>query len=366
MNFFQKYLLPGFIFQSVVIGGGYATGRELIEFFFASGPIGGVLGLLVAGLVFGLVLAAGFEFARVTRSYDYRRFCHQLLGRAWFLFEIAYMLQLLLVLSVISSASGQLVEVTFGLPPLVGTLGLMVLVGILTFNGSGLIKQVLAGWSVLLYGVYFVLFVLAFRSFGGDIQEAYRQPMTDDSWWMNGILYSGYNLAVLPAVLFAVSSHTRRRETVGAGLIAGAIAVIPAILFFVAMMGRYPAIGDAAIPAAYLMSALNVGWLELVFQIVIFGTFVETGAALLHAVNERLKASFDERSKSLPRFARPVVSIGFIAIAIFAAEMIGIVDLIAQGYGMLTLVFIGLLIVPLMTLGLRTIKRWDEAAPSTQ
>ena len=39
---FQRFLLPGFAFKAVVIGGGYATGRELAEFFMPSGPWGGV------------------------------------------------------------------------------------------------------------------------------------------------------------------------------------------------------------------------------------------------------------------------------------------------------------------------------------
>ena len=38
---FQRWLLPGFLFQSVIIGGGYATGRELVEFFLSAGPLGG-------------------------------------------------------------------------------------------------------------------------------------------------------------------------------------------------------------------------------------------------------------------------------------------------------------------------------------
>ena len=35
MALFNKYLLPGFIFQSLIIGGGYGTGRELVEFFLS-------------------------------------------------------------------------------------------------------------------------------------------------------------------------------------------------------------------------------------------------------------------------------------------------------------------------------------------
>ena len=43
---FKKYFLPGFVFQSVVIGGGYGTGRELVEYFLKYGPVEGLLGLV--------------------------------------------------------------------------------------------------------------------------------------------------------------------------------------------------------------------------------------------------------------------------------------------------------------------------------
>ncbi len=39
---FQRYLLPGFVFQSIIIAGGYGTGRELVEFFLHYGPLGGL------------------------------------------------------------------------------------------------------------------------------------------------------------------------------------------------------------------------------------------------------------------------------------------------------------------------------------
>ena len=40
-GWFQRYVLPGFIFQSAVIGGAYGSGKELAEFFLGHGPIGG-------------------------------------------------------------------------------------------------------------------------------------------------------------------------------------------------------------------------------------------------------------------------------------------------------------------------------------
>ncbi|MEQ9394342.1 hypothetical protein [Haliea sp.] len=356
MTFFRNYLLPGFVFQSVLIGGGYATGRELIEFFFASGPLGGVLGLLVAGLIFGSVLAVGFEFARVTGAYDYKHFCRELLGPGWVAFELAFLALLLLILSVIGSAAGTLAT-GFGIPSLWGTISLMLLIAVLTFTGSETIKRVLAGWSLLLYLVYAALFVLAFQLFGGDIAASFLEAHAATGWVSSGVLYSGYNLAILPAVLFAVAGLKTRRQTVGAGLLAGIIAVIPALLFFVAMMARYPEIGDQPVPASYLIAQLKVGWLELIFQIVVFGTFIETGTALLHAVNERIDAGFAARGRQLPRVLRPAVALAILLFAMFAGERIGIVDLIAHGYGLLTMVFMLVLVAPLLTVGLWRVHR---------
>ena len=357
MSCYRNYFLPGLVFQSVVIGGGYATGRELIEFFYAAGPVGGLLGLLVAGAVFGLVLAAGFEFARVFRAYDYRHFCQALLGRGWVLFEIAFLVLMLLILSVIGSAAGSLLADSLALPPLAGTLLLMGLIAVLTFGGSETIKGVLAFWSVLLYAVYALLAVFAFRQLGDQIALSFASAEVEGNWLQSGVLYSGYNLAVLPAVLFAVTGQTRRRQAVGAGLLAGLIAVVPAALFFVAMMGAYPEIGAQAVPASYLMRQPGMDWFELLFQIVVFGTFVETGTALLHALNERLSGWMEDSGGNLPRGVRPLIALAVLSVAIFAASRIGIIDLIARGYHALTLVFIAVLVLPLLTVGVYRIYR---------
>ncbi|MCJ7682549.1 MAG: hypothetical protein MUP70_17605, partial [Candidatus Aminicenantes bacterium] len=147
-SFFQKYLLPGFVFQSVIIAGGYGTGRELIEYFLNYGPIGGLLGmLLVTTVMWSVVLAVCFEFARVFKAYDYRTFFKTLLGPFWTLFELLYVIFLLIVLAVIGSAAGVILRDNFGIPYIAGVLIMFAAVGFLTFKGSSLIENVLSVWS---------------------------------------------------------------------------------------------------------------------------------------------------------------------------------------------------------------------------
>ncbi|QIB64594.1 YkvI family membrane protein [Kineobactrum salinum] len=356
MRSWRAYILPGLIFQSVIIGGGYATGRELVEFFIPSGPVGGLLGILVAGAAFSIVMSAAYEFARVTRSFDYRSFCKHLLGPAWILYEVAYVALVILILAVVGSAAGELVLTLLGVPATVGTVVMMVLVGLLTFLGSAVIQRALAFWSVLLYLVYLALFIITFIDYGDAIQTTLAADAGGDSWLLNGVRYAGYNIN-LPAVLFCMALLTSRRQAVGAGMITGAIAVIPAFMFYLAMMSQYPQIAEQPVPALYLMAQLDTPWLQLLFQLVVFGTFVETGTGLLHSINERIDVQARESGHTLPRLARPLIAGGLLLVSVYGATEIGIVDLIAHGYGFLTYVFIAVLIVPLLTMGLWKIHR---------
>lgn len=89
-SWFQRFLLPGFAFKAVVIGGGYATGRELAEFFLPSGPWGGLAAMLLAMVLWSIICATTFAFARTIGALYYRSSFEGLLGRGWILFEIRY------------------------------------------------------------------------------------------------------------------------------------------------------------------------------------------------------------------------------------------------------------------------------------
>jgi len=84
---FQRFVLPGLAFKAVVIGGGYATGRELAEFFLPSGPWGGIAAMMLAMVIWSGVCVATFVFARASGARDYQTFVRALLGRGWVVFE---------------------------------------------------------------------------------------------------------------------------------------------------------------------------------------------------------------------------------------------------------------------------------------
>ena len=73
----RAFLLPGFAFKAVVIGGGYATGREIAEYFLPSGPWGGLAAILLSPILFSLICALPFLFARAVGGPERRTFFKQ-------------------------------------------------------------------------------------------------------------------------------------------------------------------------------------------------------------------------------------------------------------------------------------------------
>ncbi len=351
-SFFKKYLLPGFVFQSVTIAGGYGTGRELVEFFLNYGPLGGLLGMfLVTTVMWSLILALSFEFSRRFRAFDYRTFFKKLLGPFWFLFEIIYAVQIFLVLAVIGSAAGIILRDNFGLPYMAGVFIMLAAVGFLTFEGQRIIEGFLSIWSILLYLVYAAFFIVALLKFGPLIKENFASGIILPKWALGGFRYALYNLGTVPAVLFCLNHIESRKEAITAGLLGGLIGIIPGALFFIAVVGYYPGVLPEEIPAVFLLHKAGVPLLLIAFQIVLFGTLIETGTGFIHSVNQRIQSALMARGKELRRWQRPLVAILMLLIAL-SISTFGLVHLIAKGYGNAAWGFLIAYIIPLLTLGI--------------
>ena len=348
---FRCYFLPGFIFQSVLIGGGYGTGRELVEFFLSTGPLTGLLGMLVSTLTWCLVCGVTFELARSAQTYDYRSFSKFLLGRAWVLYELYYLFALVITLAVLGSAAGNILTETFRLPYFLGVVFVMASVAALVFKGSAAIERHLSLWSLVLYGIYVVLFCWTFSRFHSEIWAALSSADLDSGWFLSGLRYAGYNVALVPALLFSVRHIETRREALTAGILAGPIGMIPGVLFMFAMIAHYPLVVEQTVPANFVVGELDSNAFRLIFQIGLVGTLIETGGGLVHSFNERLSASYAEHGRTMPQKIRPVIAVAVLLVATAIAQF-GLVELVARGYGMLTWAALCVYVIPVVTLGL--------------
>ena len=363
-SWFQRFLLPGFAFKAVVIGGGYATGRELAEFFLPSGPWGGLAGMVLAMAIWSVVCALTFAFARSVRAYDYRTFFEQLLGPFWVVFEIAYVAFVILILSVFGAAAGAIGAATLGLPPLVGTLTLASAIALFATFGNTSVERLFKYVSFLLYGVYILFVILALGSFGGRISDAFALSVPAGDWAAGGITYASYNIVGAVVILPVMRHLTSRRDAVVAGLIAGPLAMLPALLFFICMLAFYPGIADETLPSDFLLQQMQIPVFHLMFQVMIFAALLESGTGSVHAINERIAAVWQKRrGRDLSHRARAAIASVLLIGCIFVADRFGLVALIGSGYRILAYTILLVYVIPLLTIGVWKLWRGSDTSP---
>ena len=348
---FHVYVVPAAVFVSVVMGGGYGTGREVIEFFTRYGLLGGLLGTAVAACVFATVLAATYEFARVFQVYDYRSFFRHLIGRFWVCFEVLYLLLFLLVLGVVGSAAGGILEEEFGISRYIGIAGILTLVVGLVYLGREAVEKVLTWWSIGMYAVFGYYFVEILSHGEVDVLLAISNGAKEPGWFKGGVLYAMYNLAIAPVLLFSTRAIQTRREAILAGVFASVVVMIPAVLFHVSYTVGYPEILNQPVPNYWMMARYTTPLLLGIFLVALLGTLVETGAGLVQGLIERIEAVVaPDEGDALGHPARAAIAVITLILGGLLGSL-GIVALVAQGYSALAVGFALVYVVPICTLG---------------
>jgi uncharacterized membrane protein YkvI len=358
----QQILLPGVIFQSVLIGGAYATGREIVEYGARFGS-SGLWSVAAIGLGFSVITATAYEFARVTGTYDYRSFTRELIGPLWPLFDALYVAMVVVVIAVVGAASGAIGEQVLGLPAAWGVSGIIALVALINAAGRQVIEAFKSIGSVILYAGYLLFAGAVIRAtWAAPAAESIPAAAAGEAGALSifgiGLLYVGYNLAALPGTLFVLDRQTARWQALAAGLVTGLMATVPFLLTYAAVMGFFPdpEVLGAEVPWLVMLER-SAGGLVGIYAVVVLWTLVETSVGMIHAVTDRMSAMRLETGRApLTSGQAGAVAAGILVAAALLSRL-GIIALVAQGYGYLAYGFLLLFALPLMTRGIARIAR---------
>ncbi len=366
---FGKYVLPGVILQSVLIGGGYATGREIVAFGAKFGALGWLGGIGIF-LGFTIMSILTFEIARIYRVYDYKSVVEKFAGKLWVLYDIVYILLAIIIIAVMASATGEIVQQTLGIPYWVGVTGVIIIVGILNFYGNWLIERFKTYGTVALYIGYIIFSGLVISKTWNHAQQVFA---TGDTSYINGhvgigavlwtgIVYVGYNLAVYPASFFTLKRQTSRKETIWGGIISGVLMTIPWFLTYFSIMGFYPSeeILGATVPWLAMLKGIAGPGIISLYGIVVGWTLIETSTGIIHALIERINAGLEEiGKKTFTARQNAVLTVVVLLMATLLAK-VGIIALIAKGYTMMAYGMIAVYAIPLITVGLYKVVTYKE------
>lgn len=349
------------------MGGGYGTGREIVEFFSQYGGRQGLMGIAVATAVFAIVLGLTFDLARRAQAYEYREFFRHLIGPFWWTFEVLYLLLFLLVLGVLGSAASNLLTYQFDVPSSLGLILMLVAVALAVFFGRQILERILTGWMFLMYGVFLLYFVFMLQRFDSDLLWASISTdgpaIASDPALVSleavkgGLLYALYNVALAPVLLFSARGIETRQEALGCGLVTAILMMLPAAMFHISFAAGAPGVLDEAVPVYWMIEHYAPSWMLFVYLVALLGTLAQTGAGLVQGVIERVEAVLTpNKDDGMAHWLRALIAVVSLSLSAGLASL-GIISLIAKGYSAMGVGFAIVYVLPLLLVGFR--KRWQ-------
>ncbi|MDR1125731.1 MAG: hypothetical protein LBM64_06680 [Deltaproteobacteria bacterium] len=329
-----------------VIGAGYASGQELMQYFGDFGDMA-IPGLLVACVGFYLYGVLGMAAARRMNNGNYAEVMSPLKNKYVSIgIDVAMVLVLYGVLVVMVAGSGALFEAQFGVSAYVGA-GVLIAVTILSaWWGT---KSILTGMNIavpiLIVGAVIVAIMVLINP-QADPEVSKAIPRTPNpmlgNWFVAGVNYVTFNMlaAVCAIIPLAVTFRSNSKVHLGAGF-AALVLVILAGLLVMGIVANYVIVQHEALPMLALAKGISpmVGYLYAVFM---FAAIFSTAIGVLLGLLERFKnVSFYK-----PRYDRPVTIV--LLLATLVMSKVGFITLVGTVYpffGYLSLAVVAFMLV---------------------
>ena len=325
------------VYIGTVVGAGFATGQEILQFFVRFG-IGGLWGILLSTVLFALygVLIMRLGMALSARSHLE---VIQGIGGAGFgvLIDALIMLSLFGAVTAMLAGSGALFAQQFGVPAALGSAVMAVLTAVTVMRGlHGVINAISAVVPFLLVSVIGIS-VYALMNAPPDLQGV---PVSGGglmgNWLWAAILYSSYNILMSASILAPLGGAVSDRRQVFRGGALGGIGLGAAsLLIYLALSASSAETRGLAVPLLHI--AGRIGPLAgALFSAVLLAEIYTTAVGSLYGFSARLAGQGGTRGGASPT-GMPIKIIVATVLA-FLASLLGFTNLVRtlyplQGYG---------------------------------
>lgn len=322
-----------------VIGAGFASGQEILQFFAVFG-LQGLWGVALATALFVYLGVVVQTTAVRLKSTGYREVLEYLLGRGpAAVVDYLSMGMLLVGLGIMFAGSGAVFQEQLGLPPAAGVLVLAVLTAAIIWgglNGVVAVNVLLVPLKLgLVIGVAMLVLVGAWGGPGPPVHTVPSPPgLLAGNWAWAALLYVSYNMVVPVAVLSTLGRHLSPPEAVRGAVAGGVLLGLAAGVVAAAILAHYGEVGPYQVPLLYLAGTVHpvVGAL---FSVVIWLAVFTTGIANAHGFAGRLAlpGSRGYRLAGLGAVLTmvPVALLGFADLVRLFYPLFGLVGLVLVG-----------------------------------
>lgn len=274
-----------------VVGAGFASGQEILQFFGFFGGLG-IIGLLVSGILFSLFGYLILDLGRKLKAESHLPVIRHIGGKYLGTF-MDYVITFFLfgALTVMAAGAGALFQEQFGLPRLIGS-GLIVVAALLTvlLGISGVINAI-SFVTPFLLGSVFVIVLLAVANTGYDFTSIASTNLGAPPvpyWPLAAILYVSYNLVMAVAILAPLGKETENEKTLKKGAVVGGFGLtLGAGAIYLAVLVNMPQAGELSIPMIFVVAQISP-LVQLVFALVLLAEVYTTAVGSLYGFSARI------------------------------------------------------------------------------
>lgn len=278
-------------YVGAVVGAGFGSGREILQFFAAYGPWG-LAGAALAGAMFAWLGARVLSLCVRRGLCEHRALYDAVLGpRLARPLDLATILFLFLGQGVVLAGAGALVSELWGLPAAWGTVGLAGLTAAVLIAGR---RGLLWGNAVLvplLVAYCLGVFVREAASPGFVARVAAARPdplLAVGPWYVGAVLYVGYNLLIAAVTLCSAAPTLAGRRDAGRwGALGGACLGALTLATSAVLVGRYEQLAGVQLPLGALALSYGPAW-SVGYALTLAASLFTTALATAYALAARL------------------------------------------------------------------------------
>lgn len=310
-------------FIAFMIGSGFATGQEIMQFFTGYGlySVGGIfISMFLFAYSGAILMRFGFDTKNESLN-AFKYYCGKIFGTflEWFIPIFLFM-----VVVVMISGAGATMNQYFGTPQIVGTLIMAALVLITNLFGLQKIVDIIGNLGpitiVFTLGIAVVALVKNPGGLAGiseamaKVGELPKATGSTSTWWLAGILYVAYNVTgSIPFLTEMGKSANSRREAILGAVIGGVALMTSALLLNLALLSHLEAIAGLEIPNLYLSDLISPV-VSLVFSIILILEIFSTASPMMWVTTRKFGG--EEGSKK-----SRIVLVGLTILALIGGQL---------------------------------------------
>jgi uncharacterized membrane protein YkvI len=281
----------GAAYIGTVIGAGFASGQEIMQFFTKYGSIGSLL-ILLSGILFSICGYAIFFLSKHYKTYDYNSFIIKICGpRLSLIYDCIITTFLFFGASIMFSGSGALFEESLGLSRTVGiTIIAIITLLVVLRSVDGILKVNSIVVPLLISVILFVLFKTMFSSNASDFFLNAKSIYSGDIFKpiFSLIFYCSYNLVLAVGVLTAFSQDVNDLKILKKGAFIGGFGLMAlSFALNICLILYIPAILKLSIPVLYI-SAMQGVYIKYAVILCIWFEICTTSIANVFSLAKRI------------------------------------------------------------------------------